>query len=226
MPRPAAPLRPVLRVLPALFALGCPSDPRPRVDAGSAMDAPVSRDVTAAVGSTLGTSDGTEQQPPTTGRTAMRAWLAAGAWKRWHCETTPHATSGLSPHGLDRICTNDVLFNAGEDPPWPVGAASVKELHDPSYPEIIVGYAANVKVRDGAGGAGWYWFEEVFPAYSPGAAVLRDPDGTIADGFGESGNAGGVCVPCHGRSTQDGTSDGGMLGYGEFVVTRIGVTVR
>jgi hypothetical protein len=197
---------------------GCPSDPRPREAPVTSIDAGA-RDVPAAgVGSTLGDSDGTEQLPPTTGRAAARAWLAAGPWRRWRCEATPHPGGGLSPHTLNRICNNDVLANAPAGPPWPVGSASVKELRDPASPERVIGYSVYLKVRDGDAGSDWFWFQSVSPDVALEPAPARDPDGTIAEGLGDRGGALAVCVGCHARS---GDNDSGIVGPGDFVFTRV-----
>ena len=199
----------------AVGALGCPSDPRPREEPVGSMDAGA-RDVVAP--STLGDSDGTEQQPPTTGRAAMRAWLAAGSWRRWRCEAAAHPGGGLSPHTLNRICNNDVLVHAPEGAPWPVGSASVKELHDPRERDPVIGYAVYLKVREGTEGSDSLWFETVRPGVTLDPPIARETDGTVAEGFGDHGNARNICVGCHRRS---GANDAGVTGYGEFVFTRV-----
>ena len=201
--------------------MGCPSDPRPRdVDAG-VVDAGASyagAPAEAGVGSTLGDSDGTEQLPPTTGRAAARAWLNAGAWRRWRCEAAAHPGAGLSPHTLNRVCNNELLVNAAAGAPWPVGAASVKELLDPAMPGRVVGYALYRKVSEGTDGSHWFWFEYVLPEVTLDPAPPREADGTIAEGLGDRGGSGNVCVPCHARS---GANDAGVTGYGDFVFTRV-----
>jgi hypothetical protein len=200
----------------ALGSMGCPSDPRPREaypDAGAAGDLGVVR-----VGSTLGDSDGDEQRPPTTGRAAARAWLQAGAWRRWRCEATAHASMAPSPHSMNRICNNEVLANAPPGAPWPVGAASVKELRDNANPERVVGYALYLKARAETDGAGWFWFEYVLPSEALDPPAPREADGTVAEGYGDRGGALDVCVNCHRRS---GSNDAGLMGYGDFVYTRV-----
>lgn len=199
----------------ALGLAGCPSDPRPRADAAGSMDAGA-RDVVAHA--TLGDSDGAEQQPPTTGRAAMRAWLAAGSWRRWRCEPAAHPAQGLSPHMLNRICNNDVLAGAPEGAPWPVGAASVKELHLVGESDPVVGYAVYLKVREGADGSGWFWFEYVRPGVTLDPPLPSEADGTVAEGFGDHGAARAICVGCHQRS---GANDSGLTGPGDFVFTRV-----
>lgn len=199
--------------------LGCPSDPRPREFPDGSMDAAGhAREVGVAVGSTLGDSDGAEQLPPTTGRAAVRAWLAAGAWRRWRCEANAHPGGGLSPHALNRICNNDALANAPAGAPWPVGAASVKELRDPGAPDQVVGYALYLKVRESGDGDNWFWFEFVRPEFALDPEPPRESDGTIAEGLGDRGGAQSICVPCHRRS---GADDSGVMGHGDFVFTRV-----
>ena len=197
---------------------GCPSDPRPREYADGSMDAGShDHDAGLSVGSTLGDGDGAEQQPPTTGRAAVRAWLAAGAWRRWRCEATAHPGGGLSPHVLNRICTNDLLANAPAGAPWPVGAASVKVLYAPGAPGTVMGYALYVKVRAGGDGDNWFWYEAVRPEFTLDPPVPREADGTIAEGLGDRGAARAICVSCHSHS---GANDSGLIGYGDFVFTR------
>lgn len=202
----------------AVATTGCPSDPRPLDPPVTAVDAGAPTDLGVRVGSTLGDSDGSEQQPPTTGRAAVRAWLAAGAWRRWRCEASAHPAGGLSPHTYDRTCNNDVLAGAPEGAPWPVGAASVKVLYDGAMPDRVVGWAVYLKVREGTDGSNWFWFETVRPEVELTPAPPREPDGTIAEGMGDRGGAGTICVPCHLRS---GANDSGVLGHGDFVYTRV-----
>lgn len=206
----------------AAGALGCPSDPRPletpSTDAGARPPTDLGMDTGVAITSTLGDSDGSEAQPPTTGRAAVRAWLAAGAWRRWRCEASAHPAMGLSPHGYDRICNNGVLAGAPAGAPWPVGASSVKELHDPANPDQVVGYAVYLKVREGTDGSNWFWFETVRPGFVLNPPVPTDPDGTVAEGFGDRGAARTICVDCHARS---GANDSGVVGFGDFVYTRV-----
>lgn len=122
------------------------------------------------------TGDATSAQLPPTGREALEAWLATGAYRGWSCEPAPHPARPPGAHGTNRICSNDALA-ATASGPVPVGAASVKELYQGGS---IIGYAVAVKQQaDSAGGAGWYWFENL--------------DGTIyADGAGVR-----LCTGCH-----------------------------
>jgi hypothetical protein len=100
-----------------------------------------------------------EQNPPTSPEELL-AWLGQGYYRSWHCEPEPHPARPPGPHGTNRICSNDRLAGAGATDPFPIGAASVKELVDGDHVE---GYAVAVKAapESGEDGAGWYWYEEV-----------------------------------------------------------------
>lgn len=152
------------------------------------------------------TDDGPEdatQVPPTTGKVAMREWLAAGHYKQWVCEADAHdATIGVSPHGKQRICSNDALAAHG-DGEYPVGASAVKELYDAEGASII-GYAVYRHVKAGTDGGSWYWYEEV-PADHP---APHDKDGIVADGLGDAGPAMSVCVSCHQAAGSDAAHPG------------------
>ncbi len=128
------------------------------------------------------------QTPPSSGRVDMEAWIAAGHYRAWHCEPTPHASRPGSPHGTNRICSNDLLSGSTGDGPYPVGAAAVKELY--GTPGTVTGYAVYLKVADGTDGANWYWFERI------GAR-------NVADGLGASGSARTICVGCHASAPRD-----------------------
>src|SRR3569832_2247891 len=87
----------------------------------------------AACGSSGGGSGGSastgDAQTPPQGAAAVQAWLAAGDYKSWSCETAVHAARSPSPHGFNRVCSNDVIAaHARESGAWPKGAAAVKEL--------------------------------------------------------------------------------------------------
>lgn len=140
-----------------------------------------------STGSGMLTTD--PETPPQGGVAVMKTWLATGAYKMWHCEATEHASKDPSPHGVNRICSNDKLAGAGASGNFPVGAAGVKELWDKAGGTII-GYAVYVKTEvDSAGGVNWYWYED-----NP---TLAPPPAVVADGFGTSGNPKDVCVACH-----------------------------
>lgn len=129
------------------------------------------------------------QTPPQGGVPEMKAWLATGDYKKWHCEAAEHDSKAPSPHKVNRICSNDKLAGAGASGPFPVGAAGVKELWDKAG-GVVMGYAVYVKTAtDSANGTSWYWYEDN-PEINP-------PGGIVADGFGTSGVPKDVCVSCH-----------------------------
>ncbi len=120
--------------------------------------------------------DAAADQVPPTGRVALEAWLATGAYLAWHCEPAPHPARPPGAHGDTRICSNDAIAAASSGT-LPVGAASVKELHDDG---ARIGFAVAIKRQaDSAGGDGWYWFENL------GGTIYADGDGV------------GLCAGCH-----------------------------
>src|SRR5262245_40386979 len=70
--------------------------------------------------------DKASQRPPQ-GAEAIEAWLADGDYNDWQCEPEIHEARLPSPHGWNRICSNDAISSratgTGE---WPAGAAAVK----------------------------------------------------------------------------------------------------
>lgn len=150
------------------------------------------------------------QNPPTTGAAAVDAWLAQGLYKSWHCEAAAHLSRSPSPHGMNRICSNDKLSQAGAGE-YPVDAASVKELYDDAG-KNITGYAVFRHVTAGTTGGTWYFYEKV-PLSS---AAPHDANGVVADGLGSSGPAQTICVSCH----QAAGSDAGHSGH-DFVYTQV-----
>jgi hypothetical protein len=153
---------------------------------------------------------GDKQTPPSTNGQAVEAWLATGAYKSWKCETAPHAARSPSPHGTNRICSNDKLSThaSGE---YPVDSAGVKELYD-STGTNIVGYAVYRHTLAGTTGDTWYYYERV-PADSH---APHDANGVVADGMGSSGPAQTICVNCH----QAAGSDANHFGH-DFVYTQV-----
>jgi hypothetical protein len=147
-----------------------------------------------------GASTGNAETPPE-GAANVEAWLAGGDYKSWACEPAVHAARSPSPHGFNRICSNDVIAsNATGTADWPVGAAAVKELYAAETDTTPVGYAVYLKTQaDSAGGANWYWYERV-PLTS---AAPHDAQGVVADGLGSSGPAQTICVACHGAAGSD-----------------------
>jgi hypothetical protein len=134
-------------------------------------------------------------QTPPQGATALEAWLSAGSYKQWQCESAVHASRDPSPHGFNRICSNDVISSHMDDTTdWPIGAAAVKELYASMDATDPVGYAVYTKTAaDSDMGANWYWYERV-PLDS---AAPHDDAGVVADGMGSDGTAKSICVGCH-----------------------------
>jgi hypothetical protein len=153
--------------------------------------------------------EGDDQTPPI-GHEAMTEWLAGGDYLGWACEPDAHDARSPSPHGPNRICSNDALSShtTGE---YPVGSAAVKELYDATATDIV-GYAVYLHTDAGTDGADWYWYE-VVPADS---AAPHDADGVVADGQGDSGPALDICVSCHAAAG----SDAGHSGH-DFVYTQV-----
>jgi len=131
---------------------------------------------------TLGDPVDDPQLPPR-GADDVTAWINSGFYRDWACEAAPHAPRAPSPHGMNRICSNDLLSAATGEGPYPVGAAAVKEIYSSSG--AIRLYAVYRKTDDGDSGDTWYWFE-----------------GTQGD-VAANGNGEGVCVDCHSHAPRD-----------------------
>lgn len=172
-----------------LVAVGCDADDGDEMDSGDAQ--------------------GSDQLPPR-GADAVEAWLADGAYLAWTCEPQPHAARSPSPHGINRICSNDLLSAHG-DGEYPVGAASVKELLADDN-TTIVGYAVATHVDAGTDGSNWYWYERV-PLDHP---APHDENGVVADALGADGPALDICVACHSAAG----SDEAHFGH-DFVYTQV-----
>jgi len=152
-------------------------------------------------GGATGSGGTVASQVPPEGATAIEAWLQAGSYKQWHCESTVHDARPPSPHMFNRICSNDVIAgNASGTGAWPAGAAAVKELYATATSTTPAGYAVyHKKQADSAGGANWYWYERV-PLDSP---APHDANGVVADGVATSGTALTFCVACHAAAGSD-----------------------
>lgn len=150
------------------------------------------------------------QAPPTTGMAAVESWLTQGLYKSWHCEPAAHAARSPSPHGMNRICSNNLLSGAGTGE-YPVDSASVKELYD-SAGASIVGYAVFRHTSAGTTGAAWYYYERV----PQSSMAPHDANGVVADGIGSAGPAQTICVSCH----QAAGSDMAHSGH-DFVYTQV-----
>ncbi len=121
------------------------------------------------------------QLPPTSSAADINAWLAEGHYKSWACESAEHEAVSPSPHGFNRICSNDVLSGHAGTGEYPVGSAAVKELWDAMGGEVI-GYATYRHTKAGTTGDTWFWFE-VVPLDHP---APHDEDGVVAFGPGDS----------------------------------------
>lgn len=122
-------------------------------------------------------------QTPPMGGARIEPWLAQGLYKQWHCEGAPHPPRPPSPHGTDRICSNDLASAAAGGGEYPVGAASVKELYDGGG--RVFGYSVSRRISVGAGGQHWYWYERI-------------GQGGVNEGTGI-----GVCTGCHSGAAKD-----------------------
>ena len=141
------------------------------------------------------------QTPPTSGRADIEQWLEDASYRTWACEPAVHETRSPSPHGFNKICSNDLISSAATGTTaWPKGAAAVKELYASSTATTPTGFAVYLKTAaDSADGANWYWYERI-PTTSN---VPNDPTGVIADGKGSAGAAKSVCVACHAAAGTD-----------------------
>jgi hypothetical protein len=150
------------------------------------------------------------QNPPTTGRVDVEAWVSQGLYKDWHCEPAAHDQRSPSPHGKNRICSNDALSAHGSGA-YPVDAAAVKELYDAAGTSVV-GIAVYRKVSTATTGDAWYFYERV-PLDSP---APHDANGVVADGLGTSGAAKTICVGCHAGAGSDAQHSGH-----DFVYTQV-----
>jgi hypothetical protein len=165
-----------------------------------------------------GSSSSDAQTPPTSGRVDIEKWISDASYKTWTCELAIHAARDPSPHGFNRICSNDVIMGAAAATgPWPKGAAAVKEIYTSMTDTTPAGYAVYLKTSaDSAGGANWYWYERV-PASS---TAPHDGNGVVADGMGGSGTANSICVACHAAAGSD-TAHTPSLGGHDQVYTPV-----
>ena len=116
----------------------------------------------------------------------------------WHCEADSHAARSPSPHGINRICSNNLLADHADPEDYPVGAASVKELYD-DLGQTIVGYAVNRRMTAGTDDAAWFYYERV-PLDHP---APHDANGVVALGTGDTAAAAAICVGCHNAAGSD-----------------------
>jgi len=158
----------------------------------------------------LGCGSSAEDQQPPAGAAAVEAWLTEGAYKSWACEPAVHEARSPSPHGKNRICSNDLL-SAHTTGPYPVDSAAVKELYDAAGTNIV-GIAVYRKTTTATTGDAWYLYERV-PLDSP---APHDAAGVVADGQGTSGPAKAICVSCHNGAGIDAAHSGH-----DFVYTQV-----
>ncbi|MFN0248410.1 MAG: hypothetical protein ACKV2T_16075 [Kofleriaceae bacterium] len=142
--------------------------------------------LTASCGTDAGSNElsdapaGTTELPPQ-GDAAVRAWISTGHYLGWACEPAPHAARPPGAHGMNRVCSN-ALLSGSSTGEFPVGAASVKELHNSSG---ITGYAVAIKVAAGTARTSWYWYEVI------GTNVVVDSAGAS------------LCTGCHDDAPRD-----------------------
>jgi hypothetical protein len=181
MPSADAPPTPIDLARADAGAPDAPPNPpadAPAVDAITPDAAPADLAVVDASGPEAAAPDtAPASQTPPQGRRLLDPWLAAGHYKSWQCEAGPANPRMGSPHGRVRICSNDLASGHGSGP-YPVGAASVKEIY---YGNRIGVIAVSIKVAPGTGGRTWYWYEQ------------NDMEGVGAPG----------CAGCHGRAGND-----------------------
>ncbi|HXU80317.1 MAG TPA: hypothetical protein VN914_02900 [Polyangia bacterium] len=128
-----------------------------------------------------------DPQLPPQGHAALEAWLAAGLYRSWTCEAAISNKRLNGAHGRHRICSNRLLVDS-LDGPYPVGAASVKEMY--ASDDRPNGYAVGVKVAAGLGEESWYWYERT------GTSPTSSP---VADGVAVK-----ICgMECHAKATRD-----------------------
>lgn len=159
---------------------------------------------TASAGGSAGGTSTVAQTPPMGTDAEISAWIAAGHYKSWKCESSAHPARSPSPHGANRICNNAALTGTASGL-YPVGAASVKELLVTDGGTAITGYAIGLKIVAGAStGASWYWYEK--------------NEGTlIANGKGDKmGTESAVCTGCH-----QGAGSDAMHSGRDFVYTQV-----
>lgn len=182
-----------------------PADDDPIGDAGPAvqggsggaatavegLDAGINLSSDAGVGSDVGNPNGrtdAQSQPdaasaaqnPPTNRKELMAWLAKKHYLSWRCESQVMNARPNGAHGRNRVCSNNLASTASAGP-YPVGAASVKELYAGNQ---VVEYAVSVKVKSEGKATDWYWFEG------------------NTEGLGISG-----CAGCHSQASSYGGRD-------------------
>src|SRR5262249_57574633 len=120
---------------------------------------------------------GASPRPRRRGGAGMGGGLARGFHQSGRCEPQPHPARPFGAHGETRICSNDLL-SAAQGGEFPVGSASVKEIHSGSQ---ISGYAVSLHNFAETSGGTWYWYERVGSGTTEGQGAA-------------------VCVDCHRRA--------------------------
>lgn len=147
------------------------------------------------------------QLPPITSTEDINNWLTAGYYKTWRCEPAIRpalGTPGISPHGMSRTCSNDLLSNLPDTGEYPVGAASVKELADNNG--NLKGYSISRHLLVGSRPATWFWFE-------------RNIQGVVvAAGTGERAPQ-DVCSNCHVKASDVAST--GIEGGHDYVFRQV-----
>lgn len=113
-----------------------------------------------------------DPQLPPQGQAALEPWLQAGHYKTWTCEQAIQDKRLNGAHARHRICSNRLLMES-LDGPYPVGAASVKEMYESD--DRPNGFAVGVKVTAGLGESTWYWYERT--GTSPTSRPVADAVG-------------------------------------------------
>jgi hypothetical protein len=150
---------------------------------------------------------GDGQTPPSTSGSDVEAWLDEGHYLDWACEDVEHPQMKVSPHGHNRVCSNDLTrgFDGAPGDERPAGSASVKELYDDA--SKLIGYAVAVKLAaKSGGGANWYWYERI-------------GDLVTSDGLGSETKPKAVCVSCHTAAGTDDTH--AVTGSSDFVYLQV-----
>lgn len=178
-------------------------------DSGGAGGAGATGSTVSGTQSSTATGIAADTQTPPQEASALEAWLTKGDYKTWSCEPAVHAARMPSPHGFNKICSNDILSaDAALAGTWKKGAAAVKELYAAETDTTPIGVAVYLKIADdSADGNNWYYYERV-------------PSGVVADGFGSAGPAKTICVGCHAGAGKDAAHTP-TVGARDFVYTPV-----
>jgi len=175
--------RALLALAAALLGLACSSAMDDTSGGGSSSGSPSAPQASPDGGASPGPTGDAGAAIPIGTQAELDAWLQSGAYKSWACEAAAHDRRPGSGHSRNRICVNPALGQDKGAGPYPVGAASVKELYDGSG--AVNGYAVYVKVKPGAAGDTWFWYERI------GSSVVARSEGAS------------LCVGCHSGAPRD-----------------------